>query len=89
MIGIVVLTVTALILSIILVLVDYLINKEDPKVKEIEELLPGLNCGTCGYGSCKGMATELLKDKSLYKNCRPLRGEKLEKFKKYFGDSID
>ena len=89
MIGIVVLTVTALILSIILVLVDYLINKEDPKVKEIEELLPGLNCGTCGYGSCKGMATELLKDKNLYKNCRPLRGEKLEKFKKYFGDSID
>ena len=39
MIGIVVLTVTALVLSIILVLVDFLINKEDPKVKEIEELL--------------------------------------------------
>ena len=89
MIGIVILTVTALILSIILVLVDYLINKEDPKIKEIEELLPGLNCGTCGYGSCKGMANEILKNKEVYKNCRPLRGENLERIKKYFGDSID
>lgn len=89
MIGIVVLTVTALVLSIILVLVDFLINKEDTKVKEIEELLPGINCGTCGFGSCKGMASEILKNKEVYKNCRPLRGEKLEKFKKYFGDSLD
>ena len=35
--GIIVLTLTTLILSIVLVLVDYFINKEDPKVKEIEE----------------------------------------------------
>lgn len=33
--------------------------KEDPKIKEIEELLPGLNCGACGLANCKQFAEKL------------------------------
>lgn len=80
MISIIILTGAALILSVILVVVNTLINKEDPRVSEIEKMLPGLNCGGCGYGSCKGMACEILKNREAYLNCRPLRGEKKEAF---------
>ena len=85
MIGIIILTSVALILSILLVSVNTFINKEDERVKQIEDLLPGLNCGTCGYGSCKGMACEILKNKEAYKDCRPLRGAKKEALEKYLG----
>ena len=83
MTGILILTLTALISSIILVTINSTINKEDPKEKEIESLLPGLNCGGCGFGSCHGMACQILKNKEAYKNCRPLRGEKKEKLEEY------
>ncbi|MGM0442156.1 MAG: RnfABCDGE type electron transport complex subunit B [Elusimicrobiota bacterium] len=26
--------------------------KEDPKIRKIGEILPGINCGACGYASC-------------------------------------
>lgn len=83
MIGILILTLTAFILGIILVIINSFNSKENPKEKEIENLLPGLNCGGCGYGSCHGMACEILKNKDAYLNCRPLRGEKKEKLEEY------
>ncbi|HPF83596.1 MAG TPA: (Fe-S)-binding protein [Bacilli bacterium] len=87
MLGILILTVTALLLSILLVFVSSLVNKENPKIKEIENMLPGLNCGGCGFGSCNGMACQILKDKEAYKNCRPLRGEKKEALEKYLNEN--
>lgn len=83
MIGIVILTITALILGIILVLTDLFINKKDNREEEILKRLPGYNCGACGYGSCSGMAKEILKDLESYKKCRPLRGEKLKEMEEY------
>lgn len=81
--GILILTGTALVLSIILVLVNTLINKEDKRVEELEHLLPGVNCGGCGFGSCKGMACELIKNKASIDKCRVLRNEKREKMDEY------
>ena len=83
MLGILILTLTALLLSIILVTLNSTINKVNKDEKEIESMLPGLNCGGCGYGSCHGMACQILKDKEAYKNCRPLRGEKKERLEEY------
>lgn len=31
---------------------------EDPKIGEIEELLPGANCGGCGFSGCHAFAVE-------------------------------
>lgn len=39
--------------------------KEDPKIAEIEELLPGANCGGCGYNGCHDFAVTCSKAKSL------------------------
>ena len=60
MIGIVILTITALILGIILVFTDLFINKKDNNEEEILKRLPGYNCSACGYGSCSGMAKKIL-----------------------------
>ncbi len=34
--------------------------EEDPRVAEVEELLPGINCGACGFPGCSGMAAALV-----------------------------
>ena len=78
--GIIVLTLTAFILGIIIVLIDSKLNTKDNNVEEIEKYLPGINCGACGYGSCHNMACKIKEDYNEYKKCRVLRGEKLQKF---------
>lgn len=30
--------------------------KEDPRIAEVEEILPGANCGACGYSGCAAFA---------------------------------
>lgn len=80
MIGILILTITALILGIIIEFVDKLLKEE----KSIYlEYLPGYNCGSCGFGSCSGMSKAMEKDPLNYKRCRPLRGEQLEKMEEF------
>ena len=70
--GIIVLTLVALLLSVLIVVIDSKLNSKN-KEDEIEKLLPGYNCGACGFGSCHGMAWEILKDKEAYKKCRLLK----------------
>lgn len=45
--------------------------KEDPRVKKIMQILPGLNCGACGYSGCHAYAEAAVKEKSLLKSCLP------------------
>lgn len=35
--------------------------EEDPRVGQVAELLPGANCGGCGFAGCSGMADALVK----------------------------
>lgn len=34
---------------------------EDPRIAQVNELLPGANCGGCGFAGCGGMADALVK----------------------------
>jgi len=48
--------------------------KEDPQVRAVNEFLPQLNCGGCGYPNCREFAAALVKDSSITeagKTCRP------------------
>lgn len=38
---------------------------EDPKIGEVESVLPGANCGGCGFPGCHGMAQALASAESL------------------------
>ena len=35
--------------------------EEDPRIDVVEKMLPGANCGGCGFAGCRGMADALVK----------------------------
>jgi electron transport complex protein RnfB len=39
--------------------------KTDPKVEAVREVLPGANCGACGFAGCQGYAEAVVKDPDL------------------------
>ena len=80
MIGIVIYVLVAFILSVILVNVnDALDNKEE----EITKMLPGYNCGACGYKGCSHLAHNIVNDSKLYNKCKLLNGDNLKKMQDY------
>ncbi|MBN2683092.1 MAG: RnfABCDGE type electron transport complex subunit B, partial [Bacteroidales bacterium] len=43
---------------------------EDPRIDQVNEVLPGANCGGCGYPGCRGFAEACVKAENLDKlNC--------------------
>lgn len=43
---------------------------EDPRIDSVEKMLPGANCGGCGFPGCRGLASALVGAESLEKlNC--------------------
>ncbi|MDE6828198.1 MAG: RnfABCDGE type electron transport complex subunit B, partial [Alistipes sp.] len=36
--------------------------EEDPRIDQVEKMLPGANCGGCGFAGCRGMADALVKN---------------------------
>ena len=66
LIAVIVLGAIALISAIVL----YAVSKkfavqEDPRIGQVVELLPGANCGGCGFAGCAGMADALVKGADL------------------------
>lgn len=80
MIGIIIITVLALIFGIVLVNLDKTFSKDSV---EIEKLLPGYNCGACGYKGCSDLAQKISEDPALYQKCRVLKGDNLVKMQNY------
>lgn len=61
-----------LILSMILAVADKkLAVKEDPRVEQALEVLPGVNCGACGFAGCAAYATALAEGKVSINACKP------------------
>ncbi len=82
MIGIIIFTLTAFIMGLLLVFISEKFKVESNE-KKYEELLPGYNCGVCGYNTCAGMAKEMANDPSVYTKCKPLRGEALNEMEAF------
>ena len=56
-------TVIGIICAVILVLISkFFATKIDERVMQINEMLPGINCGACGYSSCDAYAYALIYD---------------------------
>lgn len=52
-------------LGALLALLLFLVAKkfkveEDPRIDEVEKMLPGANCGGCGFAGCRGMSEALV-----------------------------
>lgn len=80
MIGVIIITVVAFILSLVLVFIEGAVNTKEDKIRA---LLPGYNCGGCGYGSCDAMAKALADKTGDIDKCRPMKKEEKEKLKEY------
>ena len=89
MIGILIMTFVAFILSIVLVYAEYKFKPKENKGEEYLKLLPGYNCGACGFGSCKGMSEAMNINKNNYKKCKPLKGDSLKKMEEYLNIKND
>lgn len=84
----VVLAIAAVLGLLLAVASKYLAVKEDPRVGEVTKLLPGANCGGCGFPGCSGMADSIVNggNKKL-SACRPCKPENKEKIKEYLANT--
>jgi len=66
-------------LGLILALVLYFVAtafkvEEDPRIDEVEKVMPGANCGGCGYAGCRAFADAAVKDTTLEGHYCPVGG---------------
>lgn len=89
---IIVMGVTGIIAAVVLYFVAKKFHVyEDPKIAEIEELLPGANCGGCGYSGCHAFACACASATSLEgMNCPGAGPENMKKIADIVGlTSVD
>lgn len=66
LISLIVLGVTGLAAALLLFVVAQKFKvEEDPRIDEVQEVLPGANCGGCGFAGCRALAEACVKADSL------------------------
>jgi electron transport complex protein RnfB len=60
----------------------------DPRLEVIEGILPGVNCGACGYPGCSGFAEGLLSGEAEPTACAPADKETVHKIAEYLGMEV-
>ncbi len=61
--------------------------KEDPRVEELTNLLPGINCGACGFKSCHDFAEHIVTEGADPGKCRVVDEETREKLFALMGEA--
>lgn len=62
---------------------------EDPRIDEVEAILPGANCGGCGFPGCRGMADALVKNDDISALYCPVGGaDVMTKVASYLGKAV-
>lgn len=63
---------------------------EDPRIDQVEEILPAANCGGCGYPGCRGFADALVKADDLSPFFCPVGGnETMAKAAEILGKAVE
>lgn len=58
--------------------------EEDNRIEELSKLLPGYNCGSCGFPGCKGLAEDIVNNSSVdLAKCKPLSKDQKAKILEY------
>jgi len=75
-----------IILSLLLVFADKkLAVKEDPRVERAQDILPGANCGACGFAGCSAYAHAVADGKTSLSLCKPGGSEVAKSLSDLFG----
>ncbi len=67
----------------------FLSVRKDKRVEEVEEALPGLNCGACGYAGCPAYAEAIVEKDETLDLCKPGGQDTHEKLGKIMGVDVD
>ncbi|AEI15096.1 electron transport complex, RnfABCDGE type, B subunit [Flexistipes sinusarabici DSM 4947] len=59
--------------------------EKDPKIEEVDELLPGANCGACGLPGCSSLAEAIVKGDVLPSACPVADNESVGKIAELLG----
>ena len=59
--------------------------EEDPRLDELQDLLPGANCGACGYAGCRAFAEAVIKGEEPPATCTVMSAEEREDVADYLG----
>ena len=59
--------------------------EEDPRLDDVEEMLPGSNCGACGEPGCRGLAEKLVAGAVQPAKCTVSSPEGIEAIAEYLG----
>lgn len=74
--------------GLILAIASYIFKiKVDERVERINAILPGANCGGCGYPGCNGYAEAIVKNECSITLCAPGGNETIEKIAEIMGIS--
>ncbi len=77
---IVILSVLGLLLALVLFFVAKKFKvEEDPRIDEVEKVMPGANCGGCGFAGCRAFADAAVKAPNLDNNYCPVGGNEVMK----------
>lgn len=71
-------------LGLVLAAILYLVAEkfkveEDPRIDEVEAVMPGANCGGCGFAGCRAFAEAAVKAPNLDNNYCPVGGDPVMK----------
>jgi len=58
---------------------------EDPRIDGVNDLLPGSNCGACGFAGCRAFAEELVAGKTQPAICTNMGAEQVDDVASYLG----
>ncbi len=76
-----------LILGVLIYIVSTIFAvKTDENLTKLIELMPGYNCGACGFPGCSGLARAIYNGEGKPSNCKPMKKEQEERILEFLKD---
>jgi len=61
---------------------------EDPRIQEVQDMLPGTNCGACGFPGCLGLSEAIVSGSALPGKCTVMNDDEREMVAEYMGVDV-
>lgn len=62
--------------------------KRNPRIDKVKALLPGINCGGCGYPGCEAFAEALVRGEIQVDKCRPSKKPARESINRVLTEAV-
>lgn len=65
----------------------YLKVEIDPRIEKLIAMLPGYNCGSCGFPGCSGLAQHIIEKGGSINACKPCSSEAKSKINEFLKEN--